>query len=233
MKQCNSSRSSKRNALALMLFVGLFSGSVGSNTDSEVHAISVLSNSDGSLDIDGNGELDALTDGLLILRSMFELSGGQLTQGSIGDDAIYTDSDDIEARISSLGDNLDIDQDGSVDALSDGLIILRYLFGLTGEPLTTGVISDDAQRSSIAEIEEYLLQLSSAVDAEIFSGKVIDGYVSGANIFIDQNFNFQQDAGEYSATTDSNGEFSISVDSSIASCLKARPIIANCSGRGS
>ena len=227
MKQCNSSRSSKRNALALMLFVGLFSGSVGSNTDSEVHAISVLSNSDGSLDIDGNGELDALTDGLLILRSMFELSGGQLTQGSIGDDAIYTDSDDIEARISSLGDNLDIDQDGSVDALSDGLIILRYLFGLTGEPLTTGVISDDAQRSSIAEIEEYLLQLSSAVDAEIFSGKVIDGYVSGANIFIDQNFNFQQDAGEYSATTDSNGEFSISVDSSIASCLKARPIIAN------
>ena len=92
MKQCNSSRSSKRNALALMLFVGLFSGSVGSNTDSEVHAISVLSNSDGSLYIDGNGELDALTDGLLILRSMFELSGGQLIQGSIGDDAIYTDS---------------------------------------------------------------------------------------------------------------------------------------------
>ena len=227
MKQCNSSRPSKRNALALMLFVGLFSGSVGSNTDSEVHAISVLSNSDGSLDIDGNGELDALTDGLVILRDMFGLSGSQLIQGAIGDDAIYTDSDDIEARISSLGDNLDIDQDGSVDALSDGLIILRYLFGLTDEPLTAGVVSDDALRSSSADIEEYLLQLAGAVDAEIFSGKVIDGYVSGANIFIDQNFNFQQDAGEYSATTDSNGEFSISVDSSIASCLKARPIIAN------
>ena len=227
MTQSNKPRSFAHNALALMLFVGLCSGSVGSTTDNDARAASVLSSSDGSLDIDGNGELDALTDGLLILRSMFELSGDQLIQRAIGDDAIYTDSADIEARITARGDNLDIDQDGSVDALSDGLIILRYLFGLTGEPLTTGVIRDDAQRSSIAEIEQYLLQLSSAVDAETFSGKVIDGYVSGANIFIDQNFNFQQDAGEYSATTDFNGEFSISVDSSIASCLKARPIIAN------
>ena len=227
MTQSHKPRSFAHNALALMLFVGLCSGSVGSTTDNDARAASVLSSSVGSLDIDGNGELDALTDGLLLLRDMFGLSADQLTQGAIGDNSVYTESDDIEARISSLGDSLDIDQDGSVDALSDGLIILRYLFGLTGQPLTTGVISDDAQRSSIAEIEEYLLQLSSAVDAETFSGKVIDGYVSGANIFIDQNFNFQQDAGEYSATTDSNGEFSISVDSSIASCLKARPIIAN------
>jgi len=227
MTQSHKPRSFAHNALALMLFVGLCSGSVGSTTDNDARSASVLSSSVGSLDIDGNGELDALTDGLLLLRDMFGLSADQLTQGAIGDNSVYTESDDIEARISSLGDSLDIDQDGSVDALSDGLIILRYLFGLTGQPLTTGVISDDAQRSSIAEIEQYLLQLSSAVDAETFSGKVIDGYVSGANIFIDQNFNFQQDAGEYSATTDSNGEFSISVDSSIASCLKARPIIAN------
>ena len=82
MKQCNSSRSSKRNALALMLFVGLFSGSVGSNTDSEVHAISVLSNSDGSLDIDGNGELDALTDGLLILREYVRALRRSVNPGS-------------------------------------------------------------------------------------------------------------------------------------------------------
>ena len=222
MTRFNNQRPYKLHVLALMLFIGVFPGTVVSNSDNEPGA-----NSGSSLDVDGNGELDALTDGLVILRDMFGLTGSQLIQGAIGDDAIYTDSDDIEARISSLGDNLDIDQDGSVDALSDGLIILRYLFGLTDEPLTAGVVSDDALRSSSADIEEYLLQLAGAVDAEIFSGKVIDGYVSGANIFIDQNFNFQQDAGEYSATTDSNGEFSISVDSSIASCLKARPIIAN------
>ena len=102
MTQSNKPRSFAHNALALMLFVGLCSGSVGSTTDNDARAASVLSSSDGSLDIDGNGELDALTDGLLILRSMFELSGDQLTQGAIGDDAIYTDSDDIEARITAL-----------------------------------------------------------------------------------------------------------------------------------
>lgn len=227
MTQSNKPRSFAHNALALMLFVGLCSGSVGSITDNNARAASVLSSSDGSLDIDGNGELDALTDGLLLLRSMFGLSGDQLTQGAIGDNSVYTVSDDVEARISSLGDNLDIDEDGSVDALSDGLIILRYLFGLTGEPLTTGVISDGAKRSSNAEIEGYLLQLTSVVAAEAFSGKVIDGYVLGANIFIDQNFNFQQDVGEYLAISDSNGEFSISVDSSMVSCLKQRPIVAD------
>ena len=225
--QSSNAISCKRNVLALVFFIGLTAGNVGSNTDSEVHTISVLSNTDGSLDIDGNGELDALTDGLLLLRVMFGLSGDQLIQGAIGDNSVYTRSDDVEARVNLLGDNLDIDQDGSVDALSDGLIILRYLFGLSGEPLTTGVISDDAQRSSTVEIEEYLLQLATVVGTEIFSGKVIDGYVSGANIFIDQNFNFQQDAGEYLAISGSNGEFSILVDSSMVSCLKERPIVAD------
>ena len=222
----NKARPYTQHALALVLFIGLFSGSAGSNTDNDVSTDSVLSNSDRSLDIDGNGELDALTDGLLILRHMFGLSGEQLTRGAIGDNSVYTDSDDIEARINSLGNNLDIDKNVSVDALSDGLIILRYLFGLSGEPLTVGVIADDAQRSA-ADIEEYLTQLVGRVDAEIFSGKAIDGYVAGANVFIDQNFNFQKDEEEYSAITNSNGEFSISVDSSIASCLKARPIVAD------
>ena len=134
-------------------------------------ATSVLSNSDGSLDIDGNGELDALTDGLLILREYVRALRSQLTQGAIGDEAIYTDSDDIEARITALGDDLDIDKDGSVDALSDGLIILRYLFGLTDEPLTTGVISDDAQRSSSADIEEYLLQLAALWTLKLLAEK--------------------------------------------------------------
>ena len=227
MTRFNSQRSYKLHVLVLMLFIGVFSGTVGSNTDSQPGANLESSNSSSSLDVDGNGELDALTDGLVILRGMFGLSESELIQGAIGDEAIYTDSADIAARITALGDNLDIDNDGNVDALSDGLLILRYLFGLTDDPLTTGVISDDAQRYSAADIEEYLLQIANVVDAETFSGKVIDGYVSGANIFIDQNFNFQKDAGEYSAITDSNGEFSISVDSSIASCLKARPIIAD------
>ena len=61
----------------------------------------------------------------------------------------------------------------------------------------------------------------------VFSGKVIDGYINGAEIFIDQNFNLTKDNGEFSATSDSNGAFNIDIsDESLAACLQKRPIIA-------
>ena len=112
------------------------------------------------IDIDGNEKFDALTDGLLLLRSMFELSGGPLITGVVADDAVYTSSSDIETRITALGDRVDIDDDGRIDALTDGLLILRYLFELSGDALTAGVISDGAQRASAVDIESYLLKLT-------------------------------------------------------------------------
>ena len=60
-----------------------------------------------------------------------------------------------------------------------------------------------------------------------FTGKAIDGYISGATIFIDQNFNFNKDAGEYSTTTDSNGTFTIDVNNEDINCLENRPIVAD------
>lgn len=50
----------------------------------------------------------------------------------------------------------DIDQSGSVDALSDGLILLRYFFNFRGEALIAGVISPNANRTSAADIEAYI-----------------------------------------------------------------------------
>ena len=50
----------------------------------------------------------------------------------------------------------DIDQSGSVDALSDGLILLRYFFGLRGDSLISGVISPDANRTTVSDIEAYI-----------------------------------------------------------------------------
>ena len=61
-----------------------------------------------------------------------------------------------------------------------------------------------------------------------FKGTTIDGYVSGATIFIDQNYNFIKDTGELSTVTDSNGKFYINTDDVILyECLKSRPIIAS------
>ena len=54
---------------------------------------------------------------------------------------------------------LDIDGNGKVDALTDGLVILRYVFGLRGDVLIGSVVASDATRSSAEEIEAYLATL--------------------------------------------------------------------------
>ena len=117
----------------------------------------------GSIDIDGNGDYAALTDGLLLLRGMFGLTGDALIGGAVASDALYTTSVDIEARIAMLGTLADIDGNGDVSALTDGLLALRYLFGLTGDALISGVIASDATRTTSAEIEAHIQSLIPAL----------------------------------------------------------------------
>ena len=109
-----------------------------------------------NLDIDDDGKTDALTDGLLILRYMFGLSGENLTAGIIGADAERLDSDQIVTYLAANNDHLDIDGNDSVDALTDGLLILRDLFGLTNLALVTDVIPDNATRSTSNTIIAYM-----------------------------------------------------------------------------
>jgi hypothetical protein len=117
----------------------------------------------GSLDIDGNENYDALTDGLLLLRGMFGLDGSALITGTVASDAAYTESVDIESRIATLGDLADIDGNGEIDALTDGLLTLRYLFGLQGDTLINGVVAGDATRTTADEIEAHLETLMPAL----------------------------------------------------------------------
>lgn len=51
---------------------------------------------------------------------------------------------------------MDIDQNGQVDALTDGLLLLRYMFGLRGASLVQGLIGQGAARNTAALIEAYL-----------------------------------------------------------------------------
>ena len=88
-------------------------------------------------DIDDNGQADALTDGLMFLRYAFGLNGDSLVDGLISNDSVITSSAEIEAELAAVyASSGDIDGNGSVDALTDGLLLLRYLFGLTGLNLT-------------------------------------------------------------------------------------------------
>jgi len=54
---------------------------------------------------------------------------------------------------------LDIDQNGSFDALTDGLILLRYAFGLRGDSLINSVVDTNGNRTTAAEIEAHIQSL--------------------------------------------------------------------------
>lgn len=113
-----------------------------------------------TLDVDGDGAATALSDGIIIVRYLFGsvFAGDALTAGAISPDATRT-TDEIRAYLQQGVDQkfLDIDGDSTAEALSDGIMIVRYLFGavFAGDALTTGAISSDATRTT-AEIRTYL-----------------------------------------------------------------------------
>jgi hypothetical protein len=106
-------------------------------------------------DFDQNGQVDALTDGLLLLRHAFGLKGENLTNAAIGSGSNLT-PEEVEANVEQAIGIADIDNNGTLDALTDGLIFLRYAFGLRGDNLVSGSISSDATRTSAADIEAYI-----------------------------------------------------------------------------
>jgi hypothetical protein len=55
---------------------------------------------------------------------------------------------------------LDIDGNGDTDPLTDGVLTLRYLFGLRGDALVTGAVGLGCGRCSASEIEAYLASLT-------------------------------------------------------------------------
>jgi len=59
--------------------------------------------------------------------------------------------------------------------------------------------------------------------ATSISGKVADGYLAGATVFLDKNNNYQLDAGEPSATTDAQGAYTLNI---AAGDLGRYPIVA-------
>ena len=120
----------------------------------------------GSLDLDGNGYADALTDGLMILRYLFNLRGESLTQGAIHPTAIYTNPEEITSRFILMSDYLDIDNNGSIDALTDGLMILRYLFNIRTIQLIQGAIGDEPSRNQLPDILIHLNSITPS-DADL------------------------------------------------------------------
>jgi hypothetical protein len=108
-------------------------------------------------DIDGSGTGDALTDGLLILRYLFGFSGAPLTTGATAAGCTRCDETSITAALAAIYPTaIDVDGNGNPDALTDGLLVLRYLFGFTGTTLTTGATGAGCSRCDSTTIVPYL-----------------------------------------------------------------------------
>ena len=111
------------------------------------------------LDVDGNGSYDALTDGLLTIRSMFGLTGTSLTDGALGSTATRTDPAAIKGYLDGIPAALDVDGNTQVDALTDGLLIIRYMFGLRGSSLIAAAVGAGATRTTAPQIETHIQSL--------------------------------------------------------------------------
>jgi hypothetical protein len=109
-----------------------------------------------SLDVDGNGAPDALTDGLLIIRHLFGFSDATLTEGALAPDATRTDPTEIAAYLEANRAAFDVDANGVTDALTDALLIMRRLFGFSDATLTDGAVAPDATRTDPTEIAAYI-----------------------------------------------------------------------------
>ena len=107
-------------------------------------------------DIDIDGNTAALTDGLLVLRHLFGFAGATLTEGAVTSSATRSDANTIASYLDTNSGHVDIDGDGSTEALTDGLLLLRYLFGFDGATLIEGAISASATRTTSEEIKTYI-----------------------------------------------------------------------------
>jgi len=90
------------------------------------------------LDIDGNQSNTALTDGLMLLRVMLGLTDTAVTNGATVTGAPRTTWAQIQPFVHLAA--LDIDGNGSTLPASDGVMLLRAMFGLTGTAVTNGAV---------------------------------------------------------------------------------------------
>ena len=110
------------------------------------------------IDIDGDNRYDGLTDGLMIVRFLFGLTSDALVNGATSPDATRSEAQ-IVALLSDLRPKLDLDANAQADALTDGLMLIRYLFGIRGAAMTNSAIGSGATRTAAPDIESYIATL--------------------------------------------------------------------------
>jgi CHRD domain len=115
-----------------------------------------------SLDVDvsnATSQFHALTDGLVMVRYMLAITGAPLVSGALGPTATRTDPVEIKAFLDATRASYDIDGNGSVDAATDGVLIVRYLMGIRDNALVEGALGAGATRTLPGDVASYMLTL--------------------------------------------------------------------------
>ena len=72
---------------------------------------------------------------------------------------IRADPAQIKTYLDGIRTSLDIDGNNKVDALTDGLLILRYMRGLRGTALIAGAVDPLGTRKTASDIETFIQSL--------------------------------------------------------------------------
>jgi hypothetical protein len=100
-------------------------------------------------DSDPPTKYDAGTDGALLMRYLLGVRGTALTDGVLGNNA-QRDAIRIANHISTYRLLFDVDGDGQTAALTDGVMIVRRLLGLSGVALTANAKNTSRSDTDIA-----------------------------------------------------------------------------------
>ena len=91
------------------------------------------------------------------MRHLAGLTSSALTNGAIGTLASRTQPSVVALYLDALKPLLDVDGDGQINLQTDGVMVLRYLFGLRGSALTQGLIGVGPRPTT--QIEIYIQSL--------------------------------------------------------------------------
>jgi hypothetical protein len=114
-----------------------------------------------NVDVDRSLVYLAESDGLIIVRYLFGIRGAALTLNTQGD--VISNPTLIARHLDDIKPLLDIDGDGRTDALTDGVLIMRYLLGLRGNALVNAAIAPAARRTVFGDIQNYLSGITPAL----------------------------------------------------------------------
>jgi hypothetical protein len=107
-------------------------------------------------DADGDGDFESLSDALLVMRWGFGFSGTALVDSVVDTGCTHCTPQQVIDYLQSVRPQLDVDGDGETESLTDGLLLLRWGFSFSGDPLVQGAVDVDCERCTAAEIEPYL-----------------------------------------------------------------------------